>query len=77
MTVTRRAVKSSRIRSVGYDDRSKVLTIEFTRGAIWTYNYIPESLFERLLSAQSKGKFFNEYIRPFYPGRNINEPSNG
>ena len=73
----RQAVKSSRIKSVGYDDRAKVLTIEFHKGSIWTYNYIPENLFERLLSAESKGKFFNEYIRPFYPGRNTNEPSKG
>ena len=71
----RRAVKSSRMRSVGYDDRKKVLTIEFEKGVVWTYNYVPENLFERLLSAESKGKFFNDSIRPFYPGRNASEAS--
>ncbi len=73
--MTRQAVKSSRIKSVGYDDRKRVLTIEFKRGAVWSYTYVPENLFERLLSAESKGKFFNEFIRPFYPGKVTSETS--
>jgi hypothetical protein len=52
--------------SVGYDDWSKTLEIEFPGGAIYDYAHVPEVLYRDLLAAESKGRFVNLYIKPFF-----------
>ncbi|MFZ0536656.1 MAG: KTSC domain-containing protein [Terriglobales bacterium] len=37
-----------------------------------TYQYsMPKELFERFLASDSKGKFFQEHIRPHYHGEKV------
>jgi hypothetical protein len=52
--------------SVGYDDWSKTLEIEFPGGAIYDYAHVPEVLYRDLLQAESKGRFVNLYIKPYF-----------
>lgn len=58
---------SSNIASIGYDDASDVLEVEFKHGAVYQYYGVPQSLHENLMQQQSKGKFFNTYIKNAYP----------
>jgi len=55
-------VISSMIRSVGYDERHSLLEIEFTSGKIYQYEAVPEEVYRGLMSAGSKGRYFDEQI---------------
>jgi len=60
----RRPVESSALLSVGYDERTRVLEVEFISGEV--YRYYDVSPFEAaaLLRADSKGRYVNEQIKP-------------
>jgi hypothetical protein len=65
--VYRRPVESSLIRSVGYDLASSVLEVEFVEGGrVYEYYDVPLSIYSDLMAAESKGSYFNDYIRDMY-----------
>lgn len=66
----RLAVESSAMLSIGYDDGSETLELEF-KGGVYQYLNVPRSIYEQLVEAPSKGSFFNVYIRPTYPAVRI------
>lgn len=71
-------VVSSDLKSVGYDPAARVLEVEFKNKKDWglspVYQYfnvppeVPPELYEGLIRAPSKGKFFSAKIRS-YPQR--------
>lgn len=58
----RAQVKSSSLRSIGFDPDKGVLEVEFQRGGVYQYFGVPEAMFGQLMLASSKGTFFNRYI---------------
>jgi len=54
-----------------YDKRKKILRIVFVSGMIYDYLDVPEEIFLRMRSAQSKGLFLNQQIKPHYTFRQI------
>jgi hypothetical protein len=60
-------VSSSAISSVGYDDRSSVLEVEFASGAVYDYLNVPKKVYRALLKAPSKGSFVSRRVRDRYP----------
>ena len=62
-------VDSSSIDSVGYED--EVLEIRFNNGGLYRYFGVPPEVCLDLLKANSKGRFFNRYIRGVYSGKRI------
>lgn len=60
------SVSSSNINSIGYDQQSAVLEVEFTSGDIYHYFNVPEHLYNNLMSSSSKGEFLNDFIRYNY-----------
>jgi hypothetical protein len=64
-------VNSSQLQSVGYEPSTNTLEVEFTDGAIYQYAQVPLHIYEELISADSKGNFFHDYIRPQYSFRRI------
>ena len=63
----RKNVTSSAISSVGYDERSSVLEVEFQSGAVYDYFDVPPKVYRDLLKAASKGSFVSRRIRDRYP----------
>lgn len=64
----RQSVESSLIRSVGYDPAGSILEVEFVEPRrIYTFYDVPYSVYDELLEAPSKGRYFNEFIRDDYP----------
>lgn len=67
-------VVSSDLKSVGYDPAARVLEVEFKNKRDWglppvyQYSNVPTELYEALMRAPSKGKFFSAKIRS-YPQR--------
>lgn len=57
-------VSSSEFRSVGYDQSSSTLEMEYQSGEVYRYFDVPARLVLDLLEAESMGRFFNAKIRP-------------
>nr|DAH96251.1 MAG TPA: KTSC domain [Caudoviricetes sp.] len=62
-------VASSNLAAVGYADNT--LWISFHSGGIYEYSNVPQSVYESLMNAPSKGKYFHAYIKRSYPYRRI------
>ena len=58
-------VSSSNLASIGYDSQSLTLEIEFKDGSVYQYFDVPDNMYEDLMQAPSKGKFFHAYIKNF------------
>jgi hypothetical protein len=58
-------VQSDAIRSIGYDGQS-ILEIEFEDGAVYRYHGVPPDVHDAFMYADSKGKFFQQYLRDQY-----------
>ena len=65
------AVESSAIARVAYDPPHASLYLEFRDGAICQYSNVPLDVYRDLISAQSKGTYFNRQIRPHYRFRRV------
>ena len=59
-------VKSSNIKSIGYDSKSKVLEVEFHGFSIYRYFEVPENIYHEFMAASSKGKYLMAKIRDRY-----------
>ena len=68
----RELVDSSLLRSVGYDMHSSILEVELAESG-WIYEYydVPFSVFEELMAAESKGSYFNEFIKDIYAAQRM------
>jgi hypothetical protein len=66
VAITIATVDSSNISSIGYDESSSTLQVEFTNGTTYEYFDVPEILFEGLLDADSVGKFLAVNIKGSY-----------
>jgi hypothetical protein len=57
---------STAIRHVDYDAASRALTVTFTTGRRYVYESVPPEVYTALVTAPSKGTFFNAEIRDAY-----------
>lgn len=61
--MNREPVQSTNLASVGYELESSTLEIEFHSGGIYQYFQVPSEIYEGIMNAGSKGKFFDLYIK--------------
>ncbi len=69
--MNRQRVSSSNLSSVGYDPNTSTLEIKFHESGVYQYYGVPESVYQRLMSAHSKGGFFNDFIKERYRWRKV------
>jgi len=55
-------VNSSNLVTVGYDATAQVLEVEFQSGRVYQYLDVPESVYQDLMTASSKGEYFHDNI---------------
>ena len=60
-------VQSTTLATVIYDEAREVLQLEFLSRALYQYSGVPREVHEALLSAPSKGRYFNQAIRGRFP----------
>lgn len=63
----RRQVASSNVSTIGYDEQTQTLEVEFVSGWVYQYYGVPQHMFEQMMQASSKGKFLNLYIKNAFP----------
>jgi len=61
--MNRTPVSSSNLVSVGYDEPSAVLEVEFHSGSVYQYFQVPRFEFDSLMAASSHGSYFSKRIR--------------
>jgi hypothetical protein len=69
----RTEVSSSSINSLGYSPEQRRLEIQFRNGRVYQFFDVPMHLCQRLADADSKGRFFNERIKPFFRAERVTE----
>jgi len=63
----RMRIKSSYLRSIGYNESMKILEIEFHHGGIYQYFGVPNKIYDSLMkSAFSYGEYHTRYIKNRY-----------
>ena len=63
----REPVTSSNVVSIGYDEASETLEVEFFKSGIYQYQNVPKTIFDEFMATESKGQFLHVYIKPIYP----------
>ncbi len=67
----RKRVNSSKIRSVGYDERAQVLEIEFTSGELLQYLRVSHETHRRLMAAPNAAAYYEDNIAEDYTSRRV------
>lgn len=67
----RKPIKSSNLKSVGYDPATKRLHVEFKNGVTWEYDDVPPHIHSDLVHHHSPGGFFSGHIRGNYTARKL------
>ena len=67
----RKRVNSSKLRSVGYDERSRVLEIEMSNGQVFQYSGVYPEVYRRLMAAPNPTAFFDDKIAEEYTPRRV------
>ena len=60
-------VPSTNIAAIGYSDTTETLEVEFLNGSVYQYYNVPNSIYQEIMRAGSKGRFLNTYIKNAYP----------
>ncbi|MEP1150905.1 MAG: KTSC domain-containing protein [Balneola sp.] len=64
--MNRTAVDSSNIASIGYDDATQTLEIEFLNGSVYQYFDVPQQVYNELMGQGSKGQYLARNIKGNY-----------
>jgi len=59
-------MQSSSLAQVAYDPRRSILQVEFRDGTTYQYANVPVETYQDLLQADSKGAYFNRYVRSIF-----------
>jgi hypothetical protein len=69
--VERLPVTSRILRSVGYDESTKTLEIEFTSGIVYQYSGVPPKVYTDLMHSGEIGKYYSEKVRPKFQTKQV------
>ncbi|MDH3319918.1 MAG: KTSC domain-containing protein [Betaproteobacteria bacterium] len=67
----RTRVNSSKVRAVGYDERSQTLEVELTNGQVWQYSKVYPEVHRRFMAAPNATSFYDDKIAEDYTGRRV------
>lgn len=63
----RMPIVSNHLSSVGYNEATGKMEIEFRVGRVYEYGSVPPEVYDALIRAPSAGTFFHRCIRGNYP----------
>ncbi|MFA6087240.1 KTSC domain-containing protein [Mucilaginibacter sp.] len=59
-------VSSSNIASIGYDERTETLEVEFLNGGVYQYFDVPKHIYNEMMGASSHGQYLAQNIKGRY-----------
>jgi KTSC domain len=67
----RKRVNSSRVRSVGYDEKTQTLEVELSSGQVFQYSKVYPEVYRRFMAAPNPATFYEDKIAEDYTGRRV------
>jgi hypothetical protein len=67
----RKRVNSSKLRSVGYDEKSHTLEIEMSNGQVYQYVGVYPEVYRRLMAAPNPTSFFDDKVAEEYTPKRV------
>ena len=67
--MNRESVKSSMLKSVGYDESQGILQVEFNNGKVFDYFNVPPVVFREMMESDSAGKYFHKNVKSSFESR--------
>ena len=61
------------VRAVGHDPREDTLTVQFANGRIYQFDGVPANIHEQMMEADSPGRFFHQWVKPYYGSSEVTE----
>lgn len=73
--IPRHHIASTALRSIGYSKRRHILEVEFVNGAIYRYYEVAPSVYQALLTADSKARYYDFNIKHKYLSARVKRPA--
>jgi hypothetical protein len=67
----RKRVNSSRVRSVGYDEKDQMLEVELSNGQVYQYSKVSPEVYRRFMNAPNPSTFFDDKIAEEYSSKRV------
>ncbi len=67
----RQSVSSSDISSIGYDESTQTLEIEFQSRGIYQFFGVPSEIYTAIMNSSSCGKYFHSNIKDIYSSKRV------
>ena len=67
----RKRVNSSKVRSVGYDEKSQTLEVELSNGQVFQYVKVFPEVYRQFMAAPNPTTFYDDKIAEDYTGRRV------
>ncbi len=67
----RKRVNSSKLRAVGYDEKTRVLEVEMSNGQIYQYTGVYPEVYRRFMAAPNPTSFFDDKIAEEYSSKRV------
>jgi hypothetical protein len=67
----RKRVNSSKIRSVGYDEKTQTLEVELSNGQVYQYVKVYPEVYRRFMAAPNPTSFYEDKIAEEYTPRRV------
>jgi hypothetical protein len=62
----RKRVNSSKVRSVGYEEKTRTLEVEMSNGQVFQYPGVYPEVYRQFMAAPNPGAFFDDKIAEEY-----------
>lgn len=66
-------LESTLLESAAYDGALQILFLQFRDHALYNYYEVPADVYDELLNAPSKGKYFNSRVRGRYRHQRVDQ----
>jgi len=67
----RKRVNSSKVRSVGYDEKTRTLEVEMSNGQVFQYPGVYPEVYRQFMAAPNPSAFFDDKIAEEYSAKRV------
>lgn len=64
---------SDLVQGVSHDPSDDTLTVHFKNGRIYDFAGVPQNVVDQMVTADSVGRFFHQWVKPYYSGSEVTE----
>ncbi len=69
----RKPLRSGKLKAAGFDEKLRVLEIEFMNGDVFVYTSVSPELYRQLMNSPSPSSFFEDKIEEGFSGKRLSK----